>query len=382
METPAIIVVAYNRVEALKRILSSLEAAYFDCDVRLVISIDHGAANNPVIRDIANQFIWKHGTKEVVSHKDRLGLRKHILACGDMTETYGSVIVLEDDLYVSPYFYRYAQRALEYYADCSDVAGISLYSHKTNPVIRLPFNPLCDGHDVFFLKFASSWGQVWTHNQWHEFKEWYDREPDINRIAGIPGSVLNWPASSWLKYFIAYLVDTGRYFVYPRESLTTNFCDPGEHHGRFTEKIYQVPLLLGDKHYSFVLPEKSLAVYDAFFEIESKTIRKYNSFLGAYDFEADLYGSKQSKNITSEYVITSRHCVNAEQGYAFEMQPAELNILFDIQGDSFSLASKENVCWPAKQPVLRNQMSYLKLPATRLLAYSLLRRLLGKFGRS
>ena len=51
-----------------------------------------------------------------------------MLQCGDISYEYGSVIVLEDDLFVSPFFYKYAVEAQEFYRDDNRIGGISLYN--------------------------------------------------------------------------------------------------------------------------------------------------------------------------------------------------------------------------------------------------------------
>ena len=60
----AIIVVGYNRPDALKRILKSLADAKYDyADIPLRISIDH--SGNQEVINVAQTFEWKHGSKKV-----------------------------------------------------------------------------------------------------------------------------------------------------------------------------------------------------------------------------------------------------------------------------------------------------------------------------
>ncbi len=126
-----IVVVGYNRPEAMARILKSLAAAAYGdyTDIRLVVSIDH-SGNGEVVRT-AEHFEWKYGEKQVICHPKRLGLRRHILSCGELTRKYGAVMVLEDDLYVSPDFYRYAAKTLDRYGDHPKIAGIALKDRKS-----------------------------------------------------------------------------------------------------------------------------------------------------------------------------------------------------------------------------------------------------------
>ena len=136
-----------------------------------------------------------------------MGLRKHILACGDLSVEYGSVILLEDDLYVSPFFYEYTQQALSFYENDDIIAGISLYRQPYEETTYHPFEPLCDNSDVFFLQFPSSLGQAWTKKQWQLFKEYYDKDPDPSAVA-VPRKILHWPKTSWKKFFCSYLKNT------------------------------------------------------------------------------------------------------------------------------------------------------------------------------
>jgi len=126
---PAIVVPAFARAAALDRLLASLARAHYpDGGVHLVISLDGGAT--PDVVACARAFEFPAGTAEVVEREHRLGLREHILWCGDQTERFGSVIVLEDDLLVDPWFYVYAQHALAEYDGEEAIAGIALFAPK------------------------------------------------------------------------------------------------------------------------------------------------------------------------------------------------------------------------------------------------------------
>lgn len=197
---------------------------------------------------MAEDFGWRFGDKHVVAHPTRLGLREHILRCGDLSEKYGGVIVLEDDLYVSPEFYEYTLEALAFYRTNSRIAGISLYNYRYNETAKLAFRAIEDGSDCYFMQTASSWGQCWTWDQWRAFRQWYDENRE--QPAAIPKNVESWPETSWKKYFIKYVVATDRFFVFPRISLTTNFSNSGTHEiapGNYL----QVPLLMAPMNYRF-----------------------------------------------------------------------------------------------------------------------------------
>lgn len=150
MKKIPVVIVAYNRPAPLKRLLDSVTKGVYSGQVKLIISIDGG--DNSDVLSIAENFRWVHGEKEIIHHKTNIGLRNHILSLGDLTLKYDGIILIEDDLYVSPYFYEYAIEAMEFYNEDNIIAGISLYSHRYNETARLPFTPLSDDSDVFFCK--------------------------------------------------------------------------------------------------------------------------------------------------------------------------------------------------------------------------------------
>ncbi|MEL7535383.1 MAG: hypothetical protein AAFN10_29095, partial [Bacteroidota bacterium] len=96
---PAICVVGYNRPDSLRRVLSALEQSFCPEGVQLVISIDRAIAPDPLnesVFEIANEFVWDRGPKEVIWREENVNLPDHILVCADMTEQYGSVLIIED----------------------------------------------------------------------------------------------------------------------------------------------------------------------------------------------------------------------------------------------------------------------------------------------
>ena len=335
-----IVVITYNRPDSLSRLLDSLNNSYYFTDVTLIISID-GQAENSI--SIAENFNWQHGKKRIITQSKRLGLKDHILKCGDLALENDGVIVLEDDLYVARDFYNFALQALNYYNHQDNIAGISLYSHRFNETAQLPFTPLYEGKDVFFIQHPSSWGQCWSKSQWSEFRNWYnsggmEKIPDDGTI---PENVLLWPHSSWKKYFVKYMVTKDKYFVYPQDSFSTNFCEPGQHYMN-KEYYLQVPLTFGGKKYDFTLPEDAIAIYDSFMEMSPESIKKQNSNLKDLEFVVDLYGTKNINRIDTPLVLTSKYCTEKIMNFGLELKPHEMNILDNIPGNHFSLARKEH----------------------------------------
>jgi len=344
---PSIIVVTFNRPHSLTRLLDFLNQSVYPTgeNINLIISIDfQNSALHQQVVEISKLFQWKFGEKVIIEHTYNLGLRKHVITCGDLSEKYGSIIMLEDDLAISPFFYTYAQQALNYYQQDQNIAGISLYTHKKNFSNRMPFELIGDySSDIYFLQIASSWGQAWTQSQWTGFRMWYDKGQNITIQDKLPDPIRNWPESSWLKYFIKYLVSENKYFVYPKVSLSTNFGDSGTHNLE-SDTSYQVPLAYswGEK-YRFQLIKDSINIYDSFFELDEDVFKKINPSLADKNFVVDLYGLKNLAIFDQEYAISNKATAGEiVNSYGLELKPMPLNVICVIKGNYFSLATKES----------------------------------------
>lgn len=335
----AIVVPCYKRADALETLCDCLVLAEYEGDrVSLIFSIDY--AEGSAVPAFAERFKWPYGEKVVIKHDSNIGLRNNILYCGDLTQRYDAVIILEDDLEVMPAFYHFAKSAAVFYENDDRIAGISIYQYFLEEVSWGTFLPIYEGYDNYFIKWASSWGQLWTRNQWQSFRNWYNTHQDISNAA-IPSKVKRWK-ESWKKYFIAYLNDTKRYFVFPYRSFVYNGNKGGGTHSVETETILtSSPLERAYKDsYSFALLDNVKYTYDSFFQLESQTICVDNV---KYEVEFDTFGRKEYFHCP--YVVTSRKCKKEDIIFSFDagMLPIELNVIGLRKGKTLSLIKSDNI---------------------------------------
>lgn len=345
---PAIVVSAYNRPEALRRLLSALRQAAYPANTRppLVISIDRDdSPPNRQVYDLAKNFEWPHGPKEVIYHPRHLGLVEHVFFCGGLTERYAAVIFLEDDLGVSPVFYFYAQQALSFYDAEPQVGGVSLYALWFNGYTHQPFTPLADAADAFFLQIPYTQGQAWTRAQWQRFTQWRQR----GNLRPARGDNLH---PMWLRFDEAdhfpimtrYLVTTGQYYVVPRVSHTTGFGDAGVHFSA-ASAYFQAPLQYEKTHYELKPWAESGAVYDSFFEILPDRLNRLTNQLLSFEYAVDLYATKQLAHFAAEYVLTTRACRSARLEFGQAMWPLEANVLNAVPGRGISVCRRDALRW-------------------------------------
>ena len=346
---PAIVIPAYNRPQTLTRLLGSLEAANYPKDLKipLVISIDpENGAPNQQVRTVAESIQWNWGPKEIILHDEHLGLLQNFYYCGSLTETYGSVIFLEDDSIVSPAFYHYVCESLAYFEQDPQIAGISLYRYAFNGFTHHPFEPLADGCDVFFMQISSIMGQAWNQSQWRQFERWRVAkstvEPEANESLHELWS--KFAADDHFPILTMYLVSTGRYYVFPRVSFTTGFGDAGTHFANETS-YFQVPLQRNQTSFRFQHMESSNSVYDSFMEILPKCIKRLAPSLGDLDFDVDLNATKELRHLKSDYVLTTRACANPLKSFALAMKPPEANLIFNAEGQGINLCRPSDIRW-------------------------------------
>ena len=343
----AIVVVTYNRIKSLERLLLSLSEAYYQADkVDLIISVDKSSSTQ--VEDFADLFIWEYGNKFVDKHNVNFGLKKHILSLGKWFDHYDALVILEDDLIVSPGYYSYTKQCVKRYKDSMCIAGISLYGFEINYQNQRPFIPIHDGNDVYFMNCAMSWGQVWLKKQWAQFMEWYSCNQVFEKNVNIPVSLFRWGEKSWLKFHTRYCIEENKYFVFPYISYTTNFSEVGVNHSFHNNgnpTLYQVVINEGDA-INLRLPElsESFVKYDGFFE--NKNIAKALG-LDSEELCVDLNGEKANALNKKYYLTKKKLDYKIIRSFGLLLRPIEENIFkkiegFDIYLYDTSLVAKNN----------------------------------------
>jgi len=342
---PAIVVNAYNRPAALERLLTSLQQAIYpsDAQVPLIVSIDRGGSSE--VQRLVENFAWTHGSKNVITQAEHLGLVSHFFACGDLAQRYGAIVYLEDDLTVSPVFYAYAAQVLSFYHSDDRVAGCSLFGLWFNGYTQQPFVPLLDGSDGFFVQVPYTQGLAFTAEQWARFTEW-QRSPLATVAPSVPlhEAWSHFDREDWFPLLARFVITTERYFIFPRVSHATGWGDAGTHFAQ-ASRFFQVPLQRGKQIYDFKTLDEADAVYDSFFELRPDRLNRLTDELCGYDYTLDLYGTKSRTNLRAEYVLTSRSCRNPIVSFGKTAWPIEVNVIAHVPGAEIFLCRVEDVRW-------------------------------------
>ena len=327
----AIVTVGYNRINSMWRLLESLLKGDYSRykGVPLIISID--CSGDEKLYQYVRDFNWPFGEKVVRIQEKRLGLKNHILSCGDLTKFFKGIILLEDDIYVTPNFYNYTVQAIDYYENEPKIASISLYNDEMNGFCWLPFSLLHKDSDVYTFQGVFSWGECWTERMWNDFREWNSKTKIDWDSVDMPPQIKTWDRA-WSKFFHAYMVLNDLYSLCPYVSLTTNFSDAGEHGGD-NNTIVQVNLQYGYKEYNFK-PFKELVHYDSF--SNNKDLAETLN-IPIDDLCIDLFGVRDNTKNKRYYLSVQQLPYKVVKSYGLFLRPQELNVMYDVSGSDIFL---------------------------------------------
>ncbi|MBL7952455.1 MAG: glycosyltransferase [Flavobacteriales bacterium] len=232
MKAP-ILVLAYRRPALLQRTLRSLAANEGARDSAVHIHCD-GARNGASAeerRDIEQvQRIAREATGfaavHVSSAESNKGLARSVIGGVEaMLEKHDRVIVVEDDVELSPYFLRFMNDALEAYGSEERVAAVGSWTYFTAPV-----------KENFFLRYPDSIAWATWRRSWRRFqadgtalKEALSRT-DRMRAFDLDGEVSYFPemldrqvageVDSWAIRWTATNVLNDTLTLFPRQALS------------------------------------------------------------------------------------------------------------------------------------------------------------------
>lgn len=185
-----VIIMTMDRRESFLRLWRSLERANYlgdriDVDVWVDRNSTDHVADPEFLREIT-QLPWENGNKRVHLWRRNAGIRRQwidtwILSVGGSTEKQlrERAVILEDDLSVSPFFYKWLKLAHEAYVDNKEVVAYTLTRASLCPAHcgELHGGPGPEDTATQFLSpLVGSWGLAPKASHWIAFRKWYHEE--------------------------------------------------------------------------------------------------------------------------------------------------------------------------------------------------------------
>jgi hypothetical protein len=258
---------------------------------------------------------WRFGDYFPVYHQRHLGLVGQWIDGWQPASDTEVALVLEDDMQLSPLFYRWLKSAVcSYYLDKAQydphLFGISLQNQHTivgqstraavlaileerahaaannrsaEPVQDLyRYVPLSarvpSGVHLYRYQLLGTWGALFFPRHWHAFSKWYDEKTSsashVEFAPCVPflESSQWWrarPHSVWSQWFIRFVFEKGWYSLYGRwadgeRALARNFREAGENYKTSQGPREALVESEDDLNWSFP-PLRSLPLYDFHF---------------------------------------------------------------------------------------------------------------------
>jgi hypothetical protein len=163
MNSAPIAIFVYKRPEHSKQMLSSLckNVGYTNADITVYCD---GPRDNDDLEDVlATRKIVREFLPEanIVEREENMGLARSIISgVSEQCKKYGRVIVLEDDLILSPVAINYFNQGLERYSESEKVMHISAYMFPVNQTLP----------SSFFYREATCWGWATWERAWQYFE--------------------------------------------------------------------------------------------------------------------------------------------------------------------------------------------------------------------
>lgn len=168
-----IVIFCFNRPQAIKRMLVSLRECPEIDRLPIFFCID-GARNDDEAKLVAEVVsiaeAFEHSNKAIYQRPTNQGLRSSLVkGISDVLLLYESVIVLEDDLELSPLAIDYFLRALSRYQNAQQIVSVCGYA--------LGEEIVSDKNAVHFLPMTHPWGWATWRNRWLEHVSLVDIAP-------------------------------------------------------------------------------------------------------------------------------------------------------------------------------------------------------------
>jgi hypothetical protein len=167
MTTAPIVLFVYNRPIHTERVLASLQKNSLVSDAELFVYSDAPGktTDDPLVRQVRKTIHSITGFRrvQIIEQEHHRGLANSVISgVSDVIQRYGKVIVIEDDLFLSPNFLAFMNAMLDFYKLFSEVYSISGFSYPAG-AIQIPEDY---PYDVYLSYRSLSWGWATWLDRW------------------------------------------------------------------------------------------------------------------------------------------------------------------------------------------------------------------------
>lgn len=165
MELAPILLFAYKRPDHTREVLESLARNAESKRSELHVFIDGPKKHDDIrktgeVRSVVNSQQWCKKVS-ILSNENNQGVPAQVVAnVTKFCKQYGRVIVLEDDLVLSPFFLSYMNKALDVYASEEKIMEVTGYMFAVKDLNR----------ETGFMRGNCGWGWGTWHRAWQHYE--------------------------------------------------------------------------------------------------------------------------------------------------------------------------------------------------------------------
>ncbi|KAJ4963000.1 hypothetical protein NE237_022939 [Protea cynaroides] len=255
-------VLSFDRFDSISRCLRSLANADYGIDrVHLHVFIDHfkevdlrdgsevldkKLEESRRILDFVDGFSWRFGEKFVHYRTGNVGLQAQWLEAWWPSSDDEFAFVVEDDLELSPLYYKFLKALIaNYYYNSSNfspsIYGASLQRPRFVAGKHGNKLQLDGGTRLFLYQLVGTWGQLLFPKPWKEFRLWYDKHKAKSIKPVLRGMVTTgWYKKMgeriWTPWFIKFIHSRAYFNIYTNflheRALSISHRDAGVNYGK------------------------------------------------------------------------------------------------------------------------------------------------------
>ncbi len=188
-----VIVMTRKRPESRLRVLESLDALELDGDrAALEIWVDRTPDGNVHQGTLtaARQFRWSRGPSRVHIWDEHVGAMGQWFDSWRPKDSSELALILEDDLTISPFAYRWLRAAHNHFGQRNDVAGYTLQGNGADTSQAWRELDVSGGHSAFLYQTLGKWGYAPHPERWREFQDWFHQINRKTHKPYVPNSAL------------------------------------------------------------------------------------------------------------------------------------------------------------------------------------------------
>jgi hypothetical protein len=166
-----ILLFVYNRPWHTRKTVKALKNNELASESELFIYAD-GAKNDDALRqvkEVRDYIKTIDGFKKIIiiEQDENIGLANSIISgVTKVVNEYGKIIVIEDDIFTSPYFLKFMNEALKFYKDKDRIWHVSGWNYPIDSD---------NLEDVFISRLMNCWGWATWADKWQYYEKNIDK---------------------------------------------------------------------------------------------------------------------------------------------------------------------------------------------------------------